>query len=98
MYVCVRYCDPESLDFGCGHATLKEVLSVCQSVTLKLEKLKTRIRDTVYVSLWILGTTRTFFILLQVSFQFGMVHMRMNQDQNIKKYFLEPFLRKITFL
>ena len=49
------------------------------------------------LSLWILGTTRTIFILLQVSFQFGMVHVRMNQDLNIKKYFQEPILRKIPF-
>ena len=47
--------------------------------------------------LWILGNTRTIFILLQVSFQFGMVHVRMKQDQNIKKYFQEPILRKIPF-
>jgi len=48
-------------------------------------------------ALWILGTTRTIFILLQVSFHIGMVHMRMNQDLNIKKYFQEPILRKIPF-
>ena len=48
-------------------------------------------------TLWILGTTRTIFILLQVSFQFGMVHPPMNQDLNGKKYFQEPILRKIPF-
>ena len=59
--------------------------------------LPTRLQCVLKWPLWILGTTRTIFILLQVSFQLGMVRRRMNQDLNIKKYFQEPILRKIPF-
>ena len=51
----------------------------------------------VCVSLWILGTIRTFFILLQVSLQFGLDHTGMSQGLINEKYFIWLFLRKIAF-
>ena len=44
---------------------------------------------------WILRTARIIFWLLFVSLQFSTVLICRNQNPTIKKYFLEPFLKKI---
>ena len=53
--------------------------------------------SVLHLTLWILGTARTFFGSLQVSLQFGTVHLSTNQDPTIKKYFIWHYLKKSLF-